>query len=89
MHKAGELQRFIGRAREVTRLTELIPEILREFIEKIVVSKPEKMDGKRYQRMDIHYNTIGLWVAPDPEELEREYLTCCKPIQKRKKKTAQ
>ena len=86
--KAVELQRFIERARQITRLTELTPEIVHEFIEKIVVSKPEKVDDKRYQRVDIHYNTIGLWVVPDPEELEREYLAHYKAMQKRKKKTA-
>ena len=62
--KATDLQRFIERARQVTRLTELTPEIVHEFIEKIVVSKPEKVDGKRYQRVDIYYSTIGLWTAP-------------------------
>ena len=75
--KAADLQRFIERARQVTRLTELTPEIVHEFIEKIVVSKPNKVDGKRHQRLDIHYNTIGLRCAPSPEEMEKlfqEYL---------------
>ena len=65
------IQRIIERARQVTRLTELTPEIVHEFIEKIVVSKPDKVDGKRHQRVDIHYNTIGLWCAPSPEEMEK------------------
>lgn len=69
--KAVDLQRFIERARQVTRLTELTPEIVHEFIEKIVVSKPDKVDGKRHQRVDIHYNTIGLWCAPSPAEMEK------------------
>ncbi len=69
--KAGDLQKFIQRARQVTRLTELTPEIVHEFIDKIVVSKPEKIDGKRHQRVDVHYNTIGLWCAPSPEEMEK------------------
>jgi len=83
--KANDLQRFIDRAKQVTRLTELTPEIVHEFIEKIVVSKPEKVDGKRRQRVDIYYNTIGIWYAPEPEEMERlfqEYLA------KKPKKTA-
>ena len=63
-------------------------EIVHEFIEKIVVSKSEKVDGQRYQRVDIHYNTIGLWTAPEPETLEREYLAYYNSMQKRKKKTA-
>ena len=86
--KAADLQRFIERARQVTRLTELTPEIVHEFIDKIVVSKPDKVDGKRHQRVDIYYNTIGLWVAPEPEELEQEYLDYYKAMLKRKKKTA-
>ena len=69
--KAADLQRFIERARQVTRLMELTPEIVHEFIQKIVVSKPDKVDGKRHQRVDIHYNTIGLWCAPSPEEMEK------------------
>ena len=86
--KIADLQRFIERARQVTRLTELTPEIVHEFIDKIVVSKPEKVDGKRRQCVDIYYSTIGLWTAPDPETLEREYLVYYKTMQKRKKKTA-
>ena len=86
--KAADLQRFIERARQVTRLTELTPEIVHEFIGKIVVSKPEKVDGKRHQRVDIYYSTIGLWTAPEPETLEREYMAYYQAMQKRKKRTA-
>lgn len=86
--KTADLQRFIQRARQVTRLTELTPEIVHEFIDRIVVSKPEKVDGKRRQRVDIYYNTVGLWVAPEPETLEQEYMAYYQAMQKRKKKTA-
>lgn len=86
--KAADLQRFIERVRRVTRLTELTPEIVHEFIGKIVVSKPDKLNGKRHQRVDIYYNTIGLWVAPEPETLEREYLAYYNSMRKRGKKTA-
>ena len=86
--KAADLQRFIERARQVTRLTEPTPEIVHEFIDKIVVSQPVKVEGKRHQRVDIHCNTIGLWTAPEPETLEREYLDYYHSIRKRKKKTA-
>ena len=87
--KAADLQRFIERARQVTRLTELTPEIVHEFIEKIVVSKPDKVDGKRHQRVDIYYSTIGLWIAPEPETLEQGYMAYYyQAMQKRKKRTA-
>ena len=86
--KAADLQRFIEKARQVTRLTELTPEIVHEFIEKIVVSRPETMDGKRHQTVDIYYNSIGLWSVPDPETMEQDYMAHYQAIQKRKKKTA-
>lgn len=66
-----DLQGFIDKARKITRLSELTPEILHEFIEKIVVHSPEVVDGKRYQKVDIYYNAIGLWCAPGPEEMEK------------------
>ncbi len=81
----GGLQKFIDKAKQVTRLTELTPEIVHEFIEEIVVSKPEKIDGKQHQTVDIYYNTTGLWCAPEPEVLEREYLAYHKAMRKRKK----
>ena len=56
--KADDLQKFIQRARQVTWLTELTPEIVHEFIDKIVVSKPEKIDGKRHQRVDKHHRSL-------------------------------
>ena len=83
--KADDLQRFIERARQVTRLTELTPEIVHEFIDKIMVSKPEKVDGKRRQRVDIYYNTIGLWCAPAPEEMEKLFQ---EHLAEKRKKTA-
>lgn len=69
---ASDLQKFIQRARQVTRLTELTPEIVHVFIAQIVVSRPEKIDGKRHQRVEIHYYTIGLWVAPELETEAQE-----------------
>ena len=86
--KAADLQHFIERARQATQLTELTPEIVHEFIEEIVVSKPEKVDGKRHQTVDIYYSTIGLWAAPEPEIMEQDYMACYRTMQKRKKKTA-
>ena len=86
--KADDLQKFIQRARQVTRLTELTPEIVHEFIDKIVVSKPDKLNGKRHQRVDIYYSTIGLWTVSEPETLEQEYMAYYQAMQKRKKRTA-
>ena len=71
--KADDLQKFIQRARQVTRLTELTPEIVHEFIDKIVVSKPEKIDGKRFQKVDIVFNFVGeIHLPTDPQTEQKE-----------------
>jgi len=54
--RTDHLQKFINRAKQVARLTELAPEIVHEFIGKIVASKPEKVDGKRHQAADAYYS---------------------------------
>lgn len=43
--KTEGLQRFIDKAKQVTRLEALTPEVVHEFIEKIVVYAPEYKDG--------------------------------------------
>ena len=70
-NKSDSLQRFIDRVKNVTQLTELSPEIIHEFIEKIVVSKPEYIEGKRHQNLDIYYNGVGIIREPTPEEMEK------------------
>lgn len=51
-------------------IAELTPAILNEFIPRIEVHAPEKVDGKRTQRIDIYYNAVGVIDIPTPEELE-------------------
>ena len=62
--KTEGLQRFIDKAKQVTRLEALTPELIHEFIEKIVVSAPEYKDGKRYQEVAVHYNGVGIIREP-------------------------
>lgn len=85
--KSEGLQHFIEKAKKLTRLTELTPEILHEFIEKIAVSKPYKIDGKRHQNLDIYYNDVGIIKEPSPEQME-EYFQEHILNDKQKQKTA-
>ncbi len=71
--KTEGLQRFIDKAKRVTRLEALTPELVHEFIEKIVVSAPEYKDGKRYQEIAIHYNSVGIIREPTAEEMEEYF----------------
>lgn len=80
-----DLQRFIDKAKRVTRLTELTPEIVHEFVDRIIVHRPEQIDGKRTQKVDIVYNGVGIIREPSPEEME-EYFQ--EHIRQRTAKTA-
>ena len=71
--KTEGLQRFIDKAKQVTRPNSLTPELVHEFIEKIVVSAPEYKDGKRYQEIAIYYNGIGIIREPTAQEMEEYF----------------
>ncbi len=71
--KTEGLQRFIDKAKQITRLNALTPELVHEFIEKIVVSAPETKDGKRYQEVEIHYNGVGVIRQLSPEKMEEAF----------------
>ena len=71
--KTEGLQRFIDKAKQVTRLESLTPELVHEFIEKIVVSAPEYKGGKRCQEVAIYYNGVGIVREPTAEEMEEYF----------------
>lgn len=52
--KADNTAKFINIVRKYTDLSELTPEIMHEFIEKIVVHAPDKSSGRRKQKIQIH-----------------------------------
>ena len=57
--KSVDVKRFLAIVKKYTDLTELTPEILREFIDKIIVHAPGKSSGRRLQEIEIIYNHIG------------------------------
>lgn len=60
--------RFLALIKKYTEIKELDAEIIRAFIDKIIVFKAEKVDGKRQQRIRIFYNCIGAVDAPEKHE---------------------
>lgn len=62
------IDRFLKQVKGYTDITELDGEIIREFIEKIIVYKAEKVDGVRTQRIQIIYNSIGAIEVPRKHE---------------------
>ena len=61
---------FLGMVRKYTDITELSAEIIRSFVEKIEVMKPEKVPGTRTKKQTIiiHWNSIGAVEIPDGQE---------------------
>jgi site-specific DNA recombinase len=62
------IDRFLKIVRKYTEITELSADIIRDFIEKIIVYKAEKIDGVRTQRIQIIYNCIGAIDFPKMDE---------------------
>ena len=71
--KSESLQRFIDKVKQITQPTKLTPELVHEFIEKIVIHERRYLDGKRYQLMDIYYNGVGVIRGLTPEEMEEAF----------------
>lgn len=65
---------FLGMVRKYTDVTELTAEIIRSFVEKIVVKKPEKIPGTRTkkQTLVIWWNFIGVVDVPKDSSEQRE-----------------
>ncbi len=61
---------FIGMVRKYTDITELTAEIIRSFVERIDVLKPEKVPGTRTKKQTIviYWNFIGAVDIPDEQE---------------------
>ena len=55
----SDFDSFAAIIRKYVGITELTPTIVNEFIKKIVVHAPEKIDGKRFQKVDIVFNFVG------------------------------
>jgi len=50
---------FMELVHKFTRIDELTHELVREFIEKVIIHKAEKVNGQRRMKIDIFYNGIG------------------------------
>ena len=71
--KTESLQRFIQKVKQITELKALTPELIHEFVDKIVVYAPRYLDGKRVQLLDIYYSGVGILHELTPEEMEEAF----------------
>ena len=69
----SDFDSFAAIIRKYVGITELTPTIVNEFIKKIVVHAPEKIDGKRFQKVDIVFNFVGeIHLQTDPQTEQKE-----------------
>ena len=52
-------KQFLQLLKKHTEISTINPELIREFVDKIIVYQAEKVDGKQEQRIKIYYNCIG------------------------------
>ena len=73
---ATRADQFMALTKKYTDFSELTTPMINEFIEKIIVHAPEKIDGERTMEIEIYLKFIGKFEIPvpepTPEELEAE-----------------
>ena len=62
--ESESVEKFLGLAHKYTEISEINAEILRTFIEKIIVYEAEEIDGERRQQIKIIYNCVGAVTLP-------------------------
>ena len=60
-------EQFLALAKKYTDFSELTTPMINEFIEKILVHAPEKVDGNRVQEVEIYLKFMGCFELPAPE----------------------
>lgn len=68
--KTENVSAFIQKVKRYTEIKELTPAIVNEFIDYIMVSKKQVINGKTVYPIDIYYNGVGIITAPSAEEYE-------------------
>jgi hypothetical protein len=61
---SADVKNFLTLANKYTDFEELTPEMLNEFIDKIIVYEADRSSGERRQRIDIHMNFIANFEVP-------------------------
>lgn len=60
-------EQFLALAKKYTDFSELTTPMINEFIDKILVHAPEKVDGDRIQEVEIYLKFIGHFELPAPK----------------------
>ena len=66
------VEQFLELAKKYTDFSELTTPMLLEFVDKVLVHAPEKIDGERTQEVEIYLKFIGKFDVPTPEPTPEE-----------------
>ena len=69
---ATRADQFMTLAKKYTDFSELTTPMINEFIEKILIHAPEKIDGERTMEIEIFLKFIGKFYVPMPEPTPEE-----------------
>jgi len=69
---SARVEQFMALAKKHTDFSELTTPMINEFIDRIIVHAPEKIDGDRVQEVEIYLKFIGQFELPAPELTEEE-----------------
>ena len=78
--------KFIDIVKRHTDFDELTPQMIAEYIEKIVVYEADKTSGERNQQVDVYLNFIGKFELPEPESTPEEIAAEEKAFSKREQR---
>ena len=86
--KTANVSAFIDKVKRYTEIKELTPASVNEFIDYIMVSKKQVIDGKTVYSIDIYYSGVGIINAPSAEEYEEMFQERLKQKRSKEEKTA-
>ena len=55
----ADVGKFVKTVKQYTEINELTPELLAEFINKVLIHQSDKSSGKRKQQIDIYFKGVG------------------------------
>jgi hypothetical protein len=67
--RSGTAKEFLEIVKRYTQMKKLTPQILREFVEKIIVHHRQRIDGVDVQKVEIIYNCVGALKLPDKKKI--------------------
>ncbi len=81
--KQADVETFLHLAKEQAGFSELTADVLKLFVEKILVHEKDWSTGEKEQEIEIHFNYIGNYQLPQPEITPEEAIKLEKKRQRK------